>query len=66
MEPWGKEENHENAEPVNDKGNKHTFNSFSEPASPNCAKYWLTFSHVVFVPSPLNLTKSGILYPGGH
>jgi hypothetical protein len=39
MEPCGKEENHENAVPVNDKGNKRTFNSFSEPASPNCAKY---------------------------
>jgi len=39
MEPCGKEENHENAVPVNDKGNKRTFNSFNEPASPNYAKY---------------------------
>ena len=31
IEPCGKATNHENAVPVKHKGNKRTFNSFSEP-----------------------------------
>jgi len=39
MELGAKEENYEKAVPVRDKENKHTYNSFIKPASPNWARY---------------------------
>jgi hypothetical protein len=56
---WGgKEVNHWNAEPVNDRGKYLTLNASSAEASPRCIKYGAICSTVLVSSCPENFVNS--------
>jgi hypothetical protein len=63
MELGGRAIYHVNAVPVRDNENKRTRQTSLSTNSPRGTKNWLTCYCVLFLPSPKNLEKSGILVP---
>jgi hypothetical protein len=62
----GKEVNQVNAVPDKNIGNNLILKTLLLLASPYCTRNWPICSNVVLLSAPVNLTESGILYPGGY